>query len=275
MKMRIWHQSFGDLTKFATYARTLERHGRAVADEDTEIVIHGTREGSYGDGTIAPINIIEYPYFHFLHESQIIEHALLAESEGFDGMAIGCFFDPGIRVARSLVDIPVLGLAESSLAIAISLGKNFAIITLCEGQSVNYVDLVENYGFSSRLAYVGSTIPPIDEKVLEKAFDQPDDVIARFVAGCEKAIDAGAEVIIPADGVLNEFLFSAKVTRVGDAPVLDAMGCLFKRTELFVKLRRRLGLEVSRRKYYAKPTREAVAQMRAFYELDKKAPEPS
>ena len=42
-----------------------------------------------------------------LHEQQVCEAALVATREGYDAMALGCFFDPGLQAARSLTDMPI------------------------------------------------------------------------------------------------------------------------------------------------------------------------
>ena len=46
MKIRLRHQSFCNLTILPTYCRTLEAHARAMADEETAIVVHGLRPGT-------------------------------------------------------------------------------------------------------------------------------------------------------------------------------------------------------------------------------------
>ena len=52
-----------------------------------------------------------------------------AEVEGFDAVAGACFTDSGIMSARSLMDIPVVGAAESSFYLARLMGNCFTIIT--------------------------------------------------------------------------------------------------------------------------------------------------
>ncbi|MGB5932595.1 MAG: hypothetical protein WBH57_05980 [Anaerolineae bacterium] len=54
MKIRIWHQNFWDVVVLPTDCRPLEAHTRAMADEETEIVVHGLLSGlivtPYPDG---------------------------------------------------------------------------------------------------------------------------------------------------------------------------------------------------------------------------------
>jgi len=56
MKIRLRYQSLCDLTMLPTYCRAPEVHTRAMADEETEIVVHVPRLGTYGDGSISHIS---------------------------------------------------------------------------------------------------------------------------------------------------------------------------------------------------------------------------
>ena len=52
-----------------------------------------------------------------------------AEKEGYEAVVVGCFLDPGVREARELVDIPVLGTASTTLQVCTLLGQRIGIIT--------------------------------------------------------------------------------------------------------------------------------------------------
>lgn len=58
-----------------------------------------------------------------------IERALEAEAQGYDGIILGCFADPGIGALRELLSIPVVGPFEASCMTAATLGYKFSIIT--------------------------------------------------------------------------------------------------------------------------------------------------
>jgi len=49
--------------------------------------------------------------------------------ESFDAVLIGCFGDPGLEAAREVSPIPVLGLADASLAAALRLAPRVALLT--------------------------------------------------------------------------------------------------------------------------------------------------
>lgn len=261
--MKIWHQSFTDLTTMPLYAKTIDMHARRIMDPGTTVVPHGLRPGTYADG-VAPIDAIKYRYLESLNELQVCEAVLTAEREGYDAVAIGCFFDPALRSLRSLVDIPVVSLAESCMLTACSIGRAFGLVTLCVDEVGHLRDLAGSYGLASRLASVVGLTPGIDEHDLEASQEQSGPILQNAERACRRVIDAGADVIIPGDGVLNEFLVRHDVTEIDGVPVLDSLGVLFHHAEMLARLRRSTGLVVSRHQYYAKPSRELLTVARAF-----------
>ncbi len=264
MTIRIWHQSFTDLTVMPLYRQTLTDHARSVMGEEGRVSVHGLRPGTYTQGC-APIDAIRFRYVAHMHELQICDAAMIAEREGFDAMAIGCFFDPGLRAARSLVNIPVLGLGETCALVACSLGRKFGLVTLCEDQSADYTDLMHGYGLERRYAGAVSLDPPIDEFALEADEDVARAIEARFEAACAQVIGRGAEIVIPADGVLNEFLVRrGRLTAHGDVPVMDSLGVLFQHAAFMVRAARTTGLGVSRLQMYAKPSTTLMDHVRSF-----------
>lgn len=262
--MRIWHQSFTDLTVMPLYRRTITEHARAVMGNDATVSVHGLRPGTYTQGC-APIDAIRHRYVAHVQELQVCDAALVAEREGFDAMAIGCFFDPGLRAARSLVKIPVMSLGESCALVACSLGRRFGLVTLCEDQSADYSDLMHGYGLERRYAGAVSLDPPIDEFALEADEATARAIETRFDAACAKVIERGAEIVIPADGVLNEFLVRrGRLSAHGNVPVMDSLGVLFQHAAFMVRLARTTGLGVSRHQLYAQPSAALVDHVRSF-----------
>jgi Asp/Glu/hydantoin racemase len=262
--MRIWHQSFTDLTVMPLYRKTLAEHAAAAMGNDAAVTVHGLRPGTYAEGC-APIDAIKYRYVAALNELQICDAALVAEREGFDAVAIGCFFDPGLRAARSLVDIPILGLGETCALVACSLARKFGLVTLCEDQSADYSDMMLAYGLERRFAGAVSLSPPIDEFALEANEETARAIEERFDRACALVVERGADIVIPADGVLNEFLVRrGRLTARGDVPVMDSLGVLFQHAAFLVRLGRTTGAGVSRHQFYARPPRAVVEHVRRF-----------
>src|SRR5690606_31220992 len=64
----------------------------------------------------------------------------------------------------------------------------------------------------------------------------------------------GAEVIVPGDGVLNEFLYRRGLLEMVVMPIMDALGVLFRYAAFMATGRKAIGLTMSRRLHYARPS---------------------
>ena len=262
--MRIWHQSFTDLTVMPLYRKTLTEHAAAVMGADATVRVHGLRPGTYTHGC-APIDAIKYRFVAAVHELQVCDAAMVAEREGFAAMAIGCFFDPGLRAARSLVNIPVASLGESCALVACSIGRKFGLVTLCEDQSADYSDMLLAYGLERRYAGAVALDPPIDEFALEADEATARAIEARFDKACDQIVGRGADVVIPADGVLNEFLVRrGRLKARGGVPVMDSLGVLFQHAAFLARLAQTRAATTSRHQFYARPSDTLVDHVRNF-----------
>jgi allantoin racemase len=250
--MKIWHQSFTDLDTFPRYAETLQRHAQSVVPDGVTVDVHGLVPKTYPP-TVAPMDFNSYPYLRYSNGLQVCQAVLAAETLGYDAVALGCFFDPALREARSLVDIPVVSLSETSFLTACSLGRRFAVISLSEFQARHTEELASQYGVSNRLAGVFDMSPNISLFELEK---DSMSIKERFESACTRAISKGAEVIIPGDGVLNAFLVRSKITNIKNTVITDPLGTLFHHAIYFANLRKHIGLTVSRQQFYSKPQKE-------------------
>jgi allantoin racemase len=264
--MKIWHQSFTDLDAFPLYRETLKTHAGNTVGAEATVVVHGLKPGTYGPG-IAPMDVNSHGYLRTLNGQQVCEAALAAEAAGYDAFALGCFFDPALQEARSLVDIPVVSLAETTMLTACSLGRKFALISLTEFQKSLTEDLAHAYGMFHRLAGVVAMSPAVRLFDLEGDAAVTEPIKARFADACRQAMAMGAEVIIPGDGVLNEFLVRHKVLEVDGAVVMDSLGVLFHHAIFFARARASGSLAVSRRLLYAKPTAKMLAHSRQAYRM--------
>ncbi len=70
----------------------------------------------------------------FYLPKHIIEMALLQlapglEAAGYDAIIVGCCYDPGVRVVREVVDIPVIGPLEAAINHASYFGHDYSIVT--------------------------------------------------------------------------------------------------------------------------------------------------
>ena len=82
-------------------------------------------------------------------EMGLLELAPVLEASGYDAIVVGCCFDPGVRVARELVDIPVIGPMEASVAVAGHFGHRFSVVTDAPKTAAWIEDLLQLYGITT------------------------------------------------------------------------------------------------------------------------------
>jgi Asp/Glu/hydantoin racemase len=271
MSIRIWHQSFTDLGLLPSYADMLREHAARVCAPDTTIEVHGVRPGSYPDG-MNPIEATRYPWANHVLASQIAWNAKRAEDEGFDAVAISCFFDPGLREARSLVDIPVVSMCETALLLGTSVGGRFGLLGLHGEQSFALAELAASYGATGRVVATLPIDPSVTEEELEGVYESGGDLEERLERAAAEAVRLGADLIIPAEGVLNTSLVRRGIRTLAGVPVLDGYGLLLGYAEMLVRLRRSTGLSTSHAGAYGRPpigAAEHVAAATAAALLDR------
>jgi allantoin racemase len=261
--MKIWHQSMTDLSKLQQYKNNIENHANSIFNNDVTVVAHGVPAGLYKN--IAPVEFLKYHYMEYLCKRIVCEAALAAEREGFDAMTIGCYLDTGLKLARSLVDIPVLGITETSMLLSCTLGDKFSIITITPSMKEHLMESAKEYGLDKRVASIITIDPPINEFDMES--DTGKNVENLFKNSCEKVIKDGADVIIPGEGVLNEFLFKKNIKEYRGVPILDGNAALWQYAVMLSNLQKCSGLTVSRRYTYAKVPQELLYNLNNLHNM--------
>ncbi len=193
-------------------------------------------------------------------------------TEGYDAFLIGNIGDPGIREAREIATIPVIGLFECALHVACMMGEAFSLVTANEKFTPRIVENVVRYGLKDRLVAVRRM--KIDKLVdLGRAFDDPDArsrVIEQFYAAARLTIEAGAEVVIPAGGPVMALLAQSDIHATDDGtPIVNGIATLVKMSEMAVRLDRIMGGRfTSKRLQYAPPPIDQIEELRRLYGPD-------
>lgn len=245
--IHIWHQGFIEMQTVPLYRAALERHLAAIRGPSTEVVIHGLRPGTYTPHT-SPAEITRYAYVMSLHVQQILDNVRQAEREGFDAVGIAILQNPGLREARTVVDIPVTGYGEAAMHLACMLGDRFSVLAF----NPDLFPLIERQLIEAGLERRAAPMVTIEVEYSHVAagFERPEPLLDAFQRAAREAIRRGADVLIPGQTILAEILWQNGVFRVDDAPVIDALGATIKTAELLVQLRRSSGLAVTRRGYF-------------------------
>ena len=68
------------------------------------------------------------------------------------GYVIACFGDPGLHALRDATDLPVLGIQESAVMTALTLGQRFGVIAILPGSIPRHLRALGAMGVLDRLA---------------------------------------------------------------------------------------------------------------------------
>lgn len=247
--MRIWYQSIAEIDVHGGYAGRLRAHFERVAGDVADVELHGMPAGTYGNRS--PIEVLDSPHLYTAVLAQpLMDLVARAEREGFDAVVIGSYSEPFLRELRAQATIPVLCVFETSLVVSFSVAQLVGLVTLTPDIVWMLRNLVDKAKFGGRVADIRALDPPLTEHDVEKLFTHPDAAVESFRAAARKTLDAFADAVIPAEGLLNELVVSAGVSEVDGAPVIDGIGAAVLHAVMMARLRDRTGLGVGRRWHY-------------------------
>lgn len=209
-----------------------------------------------------------YPYLEMLNDIEIINQLIEEEQNGYDAAIIGCYCDPGLREARGVLDIPVIGVSESAMMFAQMLGGRFACVTVWE----SYVPMLEKNlrvsGWESR-AISNRPIRSFNiewPKLIDAFKGNPEAIIEDFESVALSCVEDGADVIIVGCAYLGPAFTlcgydSVAQTRV---PVIDCAATAVAAAEAMAGLHQRVGMAPSRSatSIYPRPSRKKFGAIR-------------
>lgn len=114
---------------------------------------------------------------------EVILKAKKAEEEGYDGVFVNCFDDPGVYPTREIINIPVFGAYIPSVITASSLGEKIGIITTGKNCVLNEERKVKYYGYENKIV----TIKNVDLGVLE--LNKKEILLKRLFTICTEAME--------------------------------------------------------------------------------------
>ena len=259
--MRIWYQSLVDSGRTPPYFEGLKARAAKVARPGVEVDFHGMPPETYGGHT--PADVAVYPYLMSLHTQFILDNALRAQKQGYDVFAVGSIQDPALELARSLVDIPVVGYGESAMHFACCLGSRFAVLAFGAGFG-QMLDLrIRDLGLRERA--LPTVVIDVGFDDVGKALQEPGRVVRIFEEAARRATAQGAEALIPGQLYLSEAIARAGLTRIDEAPIVDGLAATLKMAEAMHDLKR-LGIGITRRGYtHARPPQEMIDHARRLH----------
>jgi Asp/Glu/hydantoin racemase len=236
-KYRIWAQGATDQTGHRNYLAALLPHMQSCVDPDFELTFH----------TITPSVTTVHALSEFRFSREVIRGAIAAERDGCDVFFMNHFQDVGLYEARAAVSIPVLGLGESTLLHACTMGRKLGLLAINPAFIPGHADQVMRYGLQQRVAGIRT----IDARISDymEAFNRPAKKAALeevFLREARRLLDAGADVIVPTGGIPMMLFASEPGANVDGAPVVNGVTILIKAAEMAVKLRRLGAMTTSR-----------------------------
>ena len=246
-QIKIWFQGATDRVHMAPYINKVEAHLKAILEPGV----------TYTFNTTSPPATTTHALTEYRIGAAFVRGAVEAERQGFHAMAITHFQDAGLAEVKSAAQIPVLGLGETTLFHALTLGRKLGLVTINPTFIPWHEDQVIRYGLQQRVVgvrAVNATVKDfIDAFASKEAFEKLRPLWERE---CRVLLDAGADVIVPAGG-LPMMLFSGELDGV---PVINGITVIAKSAEMAIKLRKLGMARVSRRSNFASPPEKALKE---------------
>jgi Asp/Glu/hydantoin racemase len=251
-KHKIWFQGATDRVHMAPYISKVEAHLKSILEPDFSATFNST----------SPPATTTHAITEFRIARALIKNAVEAERQGFAAMVINHFQDAGLAEAKSVVDIPVLGLGETTLFHACTLGRKLGLVTINPVFIPWHEDQVIRYGLQSRVVGVRAVQATVADFIDSFASDDAKKKLApKWERECRILLDAGADVIVPAGGLPMMLFGAERGANIDGAPIVNGITLIAKSAEMAIKLRETAGMAaVSRRSNFVKPPDKALKE---------------
>ncbi|WP_349963265.1 aspartate/glutamate racemase family protein [Rhizobium sp. ZPR3] len=186
---------------------------------------------------------IESPEQHFWESLQmtfLTQEIERTDQAYFDGVVIFCAADPGVSAAKECLRIPVVGIMETSVALANFLGRRFTWLSPLSRGNGFMLDKIRSTGLADRLASIRSIEVPFTDMENDSA------LLDKTIAEGRKAINAdnADTLIIGCTGMVG---LASEAQEALGIPVIDAGVVGIRMCEALVKM----NLAQSKRAYPA------------------------
>jgi Asp/Glu/hydantoin racemase len=191
--------------------------------------------------------------------AQVVANLIEAEEAGYDAVVVGHFQDPGLWDARGALEIPVLGLGETSMLHGCMFGRRIGLVTISPAFIPWHEEQIHRYHLDGRVTDVAAI--DADVALFMSAFAGDATAYAhlksQFQESARGLAAAGAEIIIPAGGLPALLFHDDRSFDLGGATLLDPVLTLAKQAEVVASVRELTGFGTSRASTFARATPEA------------------
>lgn len=148
----------------------------------------------------------------------LAQHIGLDNPQGFGAAIIACFGEPAIEAARELLPIPVVGMAESSITLALEQAPRIALLT----GGAAWVPMLEEFALirgHGRDRIQVRSVPPTGDMIAR----EPEKALVLIAEEARKAMADGAGVVVLGGAGLVGL--APKLAAMLPVPVLDSLDC--------------------------------------------------
>lgn len=220
---------------------TISDTANRVANPQTEIIAVTSSMG--------PVSIEGYYDEVFAVPGLLVEIAR-GEKAGAQAAIIACFDDTGLDAARTLANIPVIGICEAALAATSFIAQRFTVVTTMERSRLPVEALVHRYGMASRAKVRAADIPVLS---LEDPSSNARDRL-RFEIDAALRDDKAEAIVLGCAGMAD---LAASLSAEFGVPVVDGVSAAIKQAEGLIAL----GLSTAKRGAYAAPIHKPYTGM--------------
>ncbi|RJQ07216.1 MAG: hypothetical protein C4551_07135 [Bacillota bacterium] len=159
---------------------------------------------------------------------------LIALKGRYDAVIVGCGDDPGLFSVRELMDVPVVGPFESSVAVASMVGDRFSLITTSLECIPETRMILRKYGAEGRCASIRAVDVTVDELIDGRA--GRERIVEAFSREARLAVKDGASCITMGCMSMAFMLLDEAVRDTIPAPVINPAKVAVKVAEMLVSL---------------------------------------
>ncbi|MGN0718638.1 MAG: aspartate/glutamate racemase family protein [Anaerovoracaceae bacterium] len=222
---------------------------RRYAAPDTDVSYHTLKTGA---------DNYEYEVYEACMVPYILKKVKELEEEGYDGVILGCFYDPALEAARELCEnMVVTGAAQGAVTLAALLSKRFSLMIPRDKNYTHMKEMVEKNGMLHKLA----SIRVLNIRVLD--LQDSDVTDRRMEEEMEAAIreDHAEAMVLACTMEVGKY---RQLQEQFGIPVIDPAVAGLKLTEYLIRCRKDCGWYTSKLGTYETPPEEELASFRFF-----------
>jgi allantoin racemase len=147
-----------------------------------------------------------------------ILQAVLAHQDEHDAILLGCFGDPGLRAARAIARIPVLGGAEAATAFVRLVAARYGIVTIMDSDIPEISACLTQMEVAQQCVGIRAVGLPFHELVRD-----PEDTLARATRQAGQLLAAGAQALVLGCMSFGPYPFARELSARLGVPVIDPL----------------------------------------------------